>query len=729
MRARPTPPLLFTAAVILCLWSLGSSECPNACNGKGICGARDTCSCYKGWMGNDCSQRICQFGLAHVDIQKGDLDGTGIITGPSQIVSLNSQMFRYGTSEKFVNMMDSDQRVLTNTAHEYTECSNKGRCDRDKGTCYCLAGYEGSACQYASCPNRCSGHGVCLSARELAKLDGGNNYELWDADVTLGCKCDPGFTGPDCSMKTCKVGYDPLYRDPGNSHRYSNWSYVIYHMANDTRIPIKGNYSIIFYDQTGEEWRTGPITYGASCTAVTRALESLPNNVVPSGTVRCTQWLDYSRITNADEPMLGGACLQYVGCQGNWRSKVLIPFRGIKYTLAFPANPGKLKPLEINWFLDGYRPSLATTEYKSTLGAFVYANGFTGEDTDYFTNKCVGVDVNLASTGDSPSQSVSTILTGLTPLEFRYLAVCLGESDESPDFSATVTVGGRAYTWDYGSPTWPHIVRLVDQTTTPATDLCDEPSVDNNSPFAGTGTVDVGRDGARSSTVQGRSCVLPSHPPGFLAVVYYDPVAQVFKILNRPGEDYSPTTQFSVFTTTGVACMVSGAAKVYTDKRLPYQRTVYTTNSSRIYPKYRGNLDCLENRPPQNGAIKCIEKGDTIFFLDPVFPANNPKYINLHTIERVYTANSNMVSIGSSPGYVRIVLDSAPTMYWPNQDPTVNGRVYKFSPPSLRDPPERSYRYVSECSNRGVCDVLTGLCECFTSFMGDDCSVQNNFGV
>lgn len=69
------------------------------------------------------------------------------------------------------------------TAHYYMECSNKGLCDRAAATCVCFTGYEGHSCQRASCPNDCSGHGVCKTNRELADDNYNNIYELWDADM------------------------------------------------------------------------------------------------------------------------------------------------------------------------------------------------------------------------------------------------------------------------------------------------------------------------------------------------------------------------------------------------------------------------------------------------------------------------------------------------------------------------------------------------------------------
>lgn len=132
-------------------------------------------------------------------------------------------------------MEDTDGNVSDNTGHYYAECSNKGLCDRKTGECECLYGYDGASCQRASCPSdvgkkkttgesgninavfinqrgkqtgvksifsgvslanvqvdECSGHGTCNTIEELAALDGNNEYELWDKEASMGCKCDAG---------------------------------------------------------------------------------------------------------------------------------------------------------------------------------------------------------------------------------------------------------------------------------------------------------------------------------------------------------------------------------------------------------------------------------------------------------------------------------------------------------------------------------------------------------
>ncbi|KAG7395531.1 hypothetical protein PHYBOEH_003671 [Phytophthora boehmeriae] len=52
--------------------------------------------------------------------------------------------------------------------------------------------------------------------REAAVLEDDRNffvsttYSLWDADKIMGCQCDPGYTGIDCSLRECPKGDDPL---------------------------------------------------------------------------------------------------------------------------------------------------------------------------------------------------------------------------------------------------------------------------------------------------------------------------------------------------------------------------------------------------------------------------------------------------------------------------------------------------------------------------------------
>jgi hypothetical protein len=165
-------------ALLAWLVSMVGAECPNACSGHGNCDVFDQCHCYQNYQGNDCADRTCYFGLAHVDTPKGDLDGDGMYSGPLVITITGSEVYPWGTSEQYPNS-DRDE------GHFYMECSNKGICDRVLGECDCFTGYEGTACIRASCPYECNGHGTCESIKELAEQKGYHTNEH-DVPTTQG---------------------------------------------------------------------------------------------------------------------------------------------------------------------------------------------------------------------------------------------------------------------------------------------------------------------------------------------------------------------------------------------------------------------------------------------------------------------------------------------------------------------------------------------------------------
>merc|ERR1711964_659856 len=84
----------------------------------------------------------------------------------------------------------------------------------------CNDSYEGEACARQTCPNDCSGHGICLSQYRIHS-DGGESYTAWDALKHQGCSCDPGFRGPDCSLMECASHFDPLRT--GGSVEDTHW--------------------------------------------------------------------------------------------------------------------------------------------------------------------------------------------------------------------------------------------------------------------------------------------------------------------------------------------------------------------------------------------------------------------------------------------------------------------------------------------------------------------------
>jgi len=419
-----------TAFAFAALVGYAAAECPNACSGHGTCGAKDSCSCYQNYQGNDCSERTCYFGLAHVDSPKGDLNADGLVSGPLTTVITGSEVYPWGTTEQFPN-------ANSNEGHFYMECSNKGICDRKTGTCDCFDGYTGTACARAACPNDCSGHGTCESIKELAEMrsfdtnahdvsttraansntgqdynaaiEESYSYDLWDADKTMGCKCDPVYYGADCSLKKCKYGVDPLFYDSTDGAIHQT---TVVHLGSvggctaatcsnqlstpvsasttggTTRYPaaLTGTFKIIFYDVFGEKYVTkslsaveGTLTPGE----VERALEALPNGVIseentdvtntPPSAVRVSMQKKTGTIstvggfgggaigtTTATIGTAVGAGLGTTGTGGvttdtDGGGNIIVPAgvatgtgTGPEFTITFKTNPGILKSIEID---------------------------------------------------------------------------------------------------------------------------------------------------------------------------------------------------------------------------------------------------------------------------------------------------------------------------------------------------------------------------------------------
>lgn len=124
--------------LLACLVYVSLSSCANLgyCNGHGLCKHNNQCECFEGWgaasdvttyRAADCSTRVCPSGMSWGDIP-----------------------------------------TASGENHRMSECSDKGWCDRVKGQCTCVDGFEGSACQRMKCPNDCSGHGRCMTMERLA---------------------------------------------------------------------------------------------------------------------------------------------------------------------------------------------------------------------------------------------------------------------------------------------------------------------------------------------------------------------------------------------------------------------------------------------------------------------------------------------------------------------------------------------------------------------------------
>jgi hypothetical protein len=713
-------------ALTLAMLAGVSAECPNACSGHGSCGAYDQCSCYPNWQAADCSEMTCAFGLAHVDTPKGDLDmSASALSSPTTTVLKGSTVYPYGTTEQYPQMTDSSGKGLKNTAHYYMECSNKGICDRKSGECECFDGYEGSFCQRAACPNACSGHGTCETIAELAEDEFDNIYALWDKDMTMGCSCDPGYGGADCSSRMCKYGIDPLYIDDESTARVASSTYIVRPGFDG----LDGTYAIKFFDVFGDDFITEPIKASSTttCLEVVSALEALPNTVIPSGSVFCSDYIG-----------------QYDEMLGSYAYEATVEGGFHMYSLTFTGNPGYLKPIEIDSTLDGVRPTTNTS-------TAVWSDGMSGEFTDYFATQCEHVYVTITPMDQKGGNAVGSpdltttftaanVLAGdptmfdtlnvygyidsLTATESKLLKKCLGDSDG--DSTNNVEV----YDWDYGaikywselSDTYlmsgtPHAIKLVKKS--PADDY----------------------DG------------------GKFALVWYNPKDDMFYIATKASDVAS---EYAVFTTDGVA------ERVYTDSNSDSAYNATETAAVAWFKQFETTLYMSMDTSCESGGSSvepCLQKGDLIFIADAnwgkadlkanadvqggglveffgggsvqAYSAGFADTADLYTITKIWKAEETVKTdytpqIAAMEDKFRITVDKS--INWdgsiyadPDGDGTSNTgyvQIIKFTPATTG-----TFTYVSQCSNRGLCNGDDALCECFKGYTNDNCDTQSSLAV
>jgi len=84
--------------------------------------------------------------------------------------------------------------------------------------------------------------------------------EVWDSDKIFGCNCDEGFFGPDCSLRHCPTGDDPLTGtpiDPAGLQRNEVQSFTCRADAGYFTLSFRGaTTALIYHDDTLAQVKT-----------------------------------------------------------------------------------------------------------------------------------------------------------------------------------------------------------------------------------------------------------------------------------------------------------------------------------------------------------------------------------------------------------------------------------------------------------------------------------------
>jgi hypothetical protein len=499
----------------------------------------------------------------------------------------------------------------------------------------------------------------------------------------MGCNCDAGYSNPDCSGRMCKYGIDPLYVDDEATARVTE---VTFRVRDDAKssCSLSGTYAIKFYDVFGEDYLTDPIEAAATataapCSGVVSALEGLPNTVIPSGSIVCSASTSQSEAS--------------VNC-------------GVQYSLTFTGNPGVLKQIELDEYLDGARSTLTAG---TAVELDVWQNGISGEFHDYWANRCDGVEVTGIENDPAGPTKVSE-LSSLSAAEAKLLKACLGDSNNDTTDNIEVMdwdYGSRTFngSWSSGMGQYPHVVKLV----------------------------------------ASQSLTHDDYDAGTYYILWYHSSKDKFFLANKIAET---GVAYHVYTTDGTAEVIfedsdSDDVLDATERRVTAR---FNKHSNVLYTSFDTSCETTSNAEP------CLAKGDHLFVVDAAWgnvtdstSSDNTKNAdpsqrtdidgvaantgNLFTVVKSWIEDYTSTTATLEDRY-RIVLDR--NLNWDSGSFTDAETEYgavelvKFTPE-----PDSSgaYTYVSQCSNRGLCNGEDGLCECFKGYTNDNCDTQSALAV
>jgi len=223
------------------LTPLALAGCPNGCSKQGTCGMYDMCTCYRGFQGSDCSERVCPYDYSFVTTPQGDLnfDGdnfdsylkpivgskskgtaartTAPIHGGNQVIlkgnmPLNDNVFTFDVSNAFSDnelvsgdsvLIDDEVFVITevNSGAGTLKMSTRAKSDHQSST-------GSQIFKFLEAPGQVGGAWEAWPGIANAKYDEAHFYMECSnkgmCDRSTGvCKCFDGYEGKACTRMKC----------------------------------------------------------------------------------------------------------------------------------------------------------------------------------------------------------------------------------------------------------------------------------------------------------------------------------------------------------------------------------------------------------------------------------------------------------------------------------------------------------------------------------------------
>jgi hypothetical protein len=167
---------------------------------------------------------------------------------------------------------------------------------------------------------------------------------------------------------------------------------------------------------------------------------------------------------------------------------------------------------------------------------------------------------------------------------------------------------------------------------------------------------------------------------------------------------------------------------------------IHTYNASFDFDNgsYMGDISCDRYHTPSgssNAHYSCLDKNDLFILANPYNGADNPPFMNLYKTRSIKRLPRSKI-LGSTEKFKQDFdpavdpVGNLTSLYLVTADLNINWastavgpsvfHIYKFVPNITN-----SYHYVSQCSNRGLCNTFEGMCECFAGYSGEACQDQN----